>query len=108
MVIPSQKGAAAPPQVTMHAELCYMCDLIFVFLRCTVARLKFLLFSHIFTLLGHYNPRSDMLPPFTDDSLIWDGHNDQGKNVTYQSYLSHHYLPHGNKQHLMLKQVPMR
>jgi hypothetical protein len=89
MVIPSQKGAAAPPQVTMHAELCYMCDLIFVFLRCTVARLKFLLFSHIFILLGYYNPRSDMLPPFTDDSLIWDGHNDQGK----KRYLSILLIP---------------
>ena len=46
-------------------------------------------------------------PPFTNDSLIWDGHNDQGKNVAYQSYLSHHYLPHGNKRPLMLKLVPM-
>ena len=34
-----------------------------------------------------------VLPQFTDDSLFWDRHNDQEKNVPYQSYLSRHYLP---------------
>ena len=39
-----------------------------------------------------------------DDSLVWNGHNNQSKiNIAYQSYLSHHYLPSEKKRSLMLK-----
>ena len=40
---------------------------------------------------------------YIDDSLIWYGHIDQGKKLSYQFYLPHHYLSNKKKRSLMFK-----
>ena len=46
-----------------------------------------------------------VLRPFTDDCFIWNGQYDQDKKLSYQSYLSRHYLPSEKKQSIRAAQT---